>query len=156
MYAGPPTSSRSPERPSSSFNVTKSIASPRSTSLTILSKMRRCASRKKSAESITSAARLKASLCSRIAPSTDRSASRLCGRVRSATAVSGIGVVGREQCSRKEKRPEKKISGRAITDDERLLAFGADFDFQADDDVAMELDRHGVVAQLLDRIVHLD
>ena len=38
------------------------------------------------------AARLKASLCSRIAPSTDRSASRLCGSVRSATAV-GIAVV---------------------------------------------------------------
>jgi hypothetical protein len=34
------------ERPSSSFSVTRSIASPRSTSLTILSKMRRCASRK--------------------------------------------------------------------------------------------------------------
>ena len=40
--------------------------------------------------SITSAARLKASLFSRIAPSTERSASRLCGSVRSATARSGI------------------------------------------------------------------
>src|SRR5262245_49846792 len=75
----------SPERPSSSLRVTRSMALPRSTSLTILSKMRRCASRKKSAESMTSAARLKASLCRRIAPRTERSASRLCGSVRSAT-----------------------------------------------------------------------
>jgi len=44
----PPTSSRSPDRPSSSFRVTRSIASLRSASLTILSKMRRWASRKKS------------------------------------------------------------------------------------------------------------
>src|SRR5437867_8261713 len=90
MYAGPPTSSSSLDRPNSSLSVTRSIASPRSESLTILSKMRRCASRKKSAESITSAARLKASLWRRIAPRTERSASRLCGSVRSATAVSAI------------------------------------------------------------------
>jgi hypothetical protein len=67
------------------------MASPRSESFTILSKIRRWASRKKSVESITSATTLKASLCRRIAPSTDRSASRLCGSVRSATA-SGIGA----------------------------------------------------------------
>src|SRR3981189_2487017 len=85
------------------------MASPRSTSFTILSKMRRCASRKKSAESITSAARLNASLWRRIAPSTDRSASRLCGSVRSATAVSGISVGrGRQRVYPKRKRPEKK------------------------------------------------
>src|SRR5947209_7662061 len=64
------------------------MAAPRSESATILSKMRRWASRKKSRASITSAARLNASLCSRIAPRTDRSASRLCGSVRSATIVS--------------------------------------------------------------------
>src|SRR5688572_21612510 len=42
---------------------------------------------------MTCAARLNASLWTRIAPSTDRSASRLCGSVRSAarTAVSAIG-----------------------------------------------------------------
>src|SRR6476620_10776781 len=97
MYAGPPTSSISPARPSSSFSVTRSIASPRSTSLTILSKMRRCASRKKSAASMTSAAMLNASLWRRIAPRTERSASRLCGSVRSATpsAISGaLGALG--------------------------------------------------------------
>ena len=45
MYAGPPTSSISPPRESSSFSVMKSIASPRSLSVTMRSKMRRCASR---------------------------------------------------------------------------------------------------------------
>src|SRR5262245_39532451 len=52
--------------------------------------MRRWASQKKSPASMTSAARLNASLCSRIAPSTERSASRLCGSVRSATALSAM------------------------------------------------------------------
>src|SRR6476619_6874987 len=56
--------------------------------------MRRCASRKKSRESISSAAWLNASLWIRIAPSTDFSASRLCGSVRSAGAVAVSGIAG--------------------------------------------------------------
>src|SRR3954470_15414939 len=153
MYAGPPTSSRSPERPSSSLSVTRSIASLRSDSLTILSKMRRCASRKKSAESMTSAARLKASLCRRIAPSTERSASRLCGRVRSGAATSGIGG-GTESVA------EKRTAGATIapaeprtSNDERLFSFCADLDLQRHRDVAVQLERHRVVAELLDRLL---
>src|SRR5437879_4103277 len=112
MYAGPPTSSSWPDRPSSSFKVTRSIASPRSASFTILSKMRWCAWRKKSIESITSAARLNASLCSRMAPRTDRSASRLCGSVRSATATSAIG-------KRSERESECTAKKRGTANDER-------------------------------------
>src|SRR5207253_8911095 len=74
--------------------------------------MRRCASRKKSCESITSAARLNASLCSRMAPRTDRSASRLCGSVRSATATSAIG-------KRSERESECTAKKRGTANDER-------------------------------------
>ena len=74
-------------------SVTKSMGSLRSLSATMLLKMRRCASRKKSRASMSSAAWLKASLWIRIAPRTDFSASRLCGSVRSA-ATSGIGGIG--------------------------------------------------------------
>ena len=76
-------------RDSSSLSVMKSIGSLRSLSATMLLKMRRWASRKKSRASISSAAWLNASLWIRIAPSTDFSASRLWGSVRSA-ATSGI------------------------------------------------------------------
>ena len=72
-----------PTRVSSSLSVTRSTGSLRSVSPTIFSKMRRCASRKKSLASMTSAAWLNAWLLMRIAPSTHFSASRLCGRVRS-------------------------------------------------------------------------
>src|SRR6266851_6508894 len=100
--------------------------------------MRRCASRKKSPESMTSAARLNASLCRRIAPSTDRSASRLCGRVRSATAVSGMA-----------RGSEKFLTFLSAG------SFSHDADLEVRRDVAMELHRNGVVAELLDRLREL-
>ena len=84
------------------------MALRRSTRSVIRSKMRRCASRKKAFDVTMAIAVLNASLSIRIAPSTDRSASRLCGSVRSgaATAVSaidgagsgsGIGIIGTEE-----------------------------------------------------------
>src|SRR3970040_936528 len=61
---------------------------------------------------MTSAAKLKASLWTKIAPSTERSASRLCGSVRSAvaTAVSAMNemeTVGAktEECNRNARSP---------------------------------------------------
>jgi hypothetical protein len=59
--------------------------------------MRRCASRKKSRESISSAAWLNASFWIRIAPSTDFSASRLCGSVRSGAAATVSGMAGTKE-----------------------------------------------------------
>src|SRR5437870_2265363 len=183
MYAGPPTSSSWPDRPSSSFKVTRSIASPRSASFTILSKMRWCAWRKKSIESITSAARLNASLCSRMAPRTDRSASRLCGSVRSATATSAIGKRSEREseCTAKKgerrttnsgtkknpepgNRPTPSSSLRTSASYFRLLllrrvlrfAFGDDFHFHVSHDVAVQFDRHVELAQFLDRFLQHD
>src|ERR1700680_3753064 len=109
------------------------MASPRSASLTILSKMRRCASRKKSCESITSAARLNASLWSRMAPRTDRSASRLWGSVRSATASA-------------MKEPRVLRFPGALRDPPHLPGAG---------DLAVQLDRDVDVADLLDRFGQL-
>src|SRR5690348_16785982 len=111
------------------------MALPRSESATILSEIRRCASLKKSPPSITSAARLNASLWSRIAPSTERSASRLCGSVRSETATSGIdrwsfwgdeSVAGGAGGAKRKGAPPSDLTrgGRFLR-----LAFGGDFHF---------------------------
>src|SRR5438094_70321 len=153
IYAGPPTSSRSPERPSSSLRVTRSIASPRSTSFTILSKMRRCASRKKSCESITSAARLNASLWSRIAPRTDRSASRLCGSVRSTTA-SGIRKLKKLKGKRqKEKGRRHCLYFCLFTFAFSLLtALGHDAHLDVRRDIGVQSDRNVEVAEPFDRL----
>src|SRR5262245_55045457 len=108
------------------------MAWPRSESATILSKIRRCASRKKSSASIISAARLNASLCSRIAPSTERSASRLCGSVRSATATSAM--------------LRLRLLG---------LAFGRHDQLDRGGDVALQTDRDAELAGPLDRFLQL-
>src|SRR5262245_30025423 len=109
--------------------------------------MRRCASRKKSPESITSAARLKASLWRRIAPRTERSASRLCGSVRSATP-SGM------RCSAEPSGPPTKASLKARTTFRQLpLRLGAFRDHLHGHryrDFAMQLHRHLQLAHLLD------
>src|SRR6187399_1540398 len=161
------------------------MASPRSDSLTILSKMRRWASRKKSPASMTSAARLNASLCRRMASRTERSASRLCGSVRSATAVSAMSELGRWNSNASEVRTDgnvleeerRKIKTRIPTEVEirvlgirpnRTLAllgcrrgrrsrcsggtFGNDLYLDGCGHVAMQLDRHIHLAELLDRI----
>src|SRR2546428_1180571 len=147
IYAGPPTSSRSPERPSSSLRVTRSIASPRSTSFTILSKMRRCASRKKSFESVTSAARLNASWWSRIATRTDRSASRLCGSVHSATA-SGILKIGRV----KTKKAPPSSFGLLPFAFLLLSAFSDDAHLDMRRAIGVQSDRNVEVAKPFDRL----
>src|SRR5262249_14949349 len=156
MYAGPPTSSSSPERFSSSLSVTRSIASPRSASFTILSKMRRCASRKKSWASMTSAARVKASLWSRIAPRTERSASRLCGSGRSVVATSGIHQEKSAECTKKFgvwALPKLRIDCNRVL----LLfrAFGDDAYLDGGGHVAVQLHRHFELAELLDRLLEL-
>src|SRR2546426_8914926 len=158
IYAGPPTSSRSPERPSSSLRVTRSMASPRSASFTILSKIRRCASRKKSWESITSAARLNASLWSRIAPRTDRSASRLCGSVRSATA-SGIRKLKKVK-RKKAKGKRTKALPLLLPSHYCLLTFafllltalGHDAHLDVRRDIGVQSDRHVELAEPFDRL----
>src|SRR3954471_10612879 len=157
LVAGPPISSSSPDRPSSSFSVTRSIASPRSASLTIRSKIRRCASRKKSAESIISAARLKASLCSRIAPSTERSASRLCGSVRSIATTFIRSGAGKAECTKnvgvwalpKLRREFQFRNSRRLL---LLAAFGDDLHLHVRRHVAMQLHRHFELTDLLDRL----
>ena len=63
---------------------------------------------------MTSAARLNASLWSRIAPRTERSASRLCGSVRSATATSGIGH--RRGAGKLERQREKFRTNDVMTE----------------------------------------
>src|SRR3954467_8439218 len=135
------------------------MASLRSASLTILSKMRRCASRKKSFESMTSAAMLKASLCRRIAPRTERSASRLCGSVRSATAVGGIrgGDDDGRSGSGALAKPPIPVSRLRIPNPESLLlgAFGDDAHLQIDRDLAVQLHRHVVLANPFDRFGEL-
>src|SRR6185295_4970819 len=119
------------------------------------SKIRRWASRKKSCESMTSAARLNASLCSRIAPSTERSASRLCGSVRSAVALLDM-KDGKRQSVAEEVR-KKKEEGRNLPPSSffllpssfflpRPLALGYDADLDRRGDVAMQLHRHVHVA----------
>src|SRR5688500_6720195 len=122
------------------------MASPRSLSATILSKMRRWASRKKSRESISYAAWLNASLGTRIAPSTDFSASRLCGSVRSGAAVSGLG--GMMNCKRKA-GGRKACSGHPPLEEYSMLApqalaldlVGNDLHPHLRGDAALELDR---------------
>src|SRR5215467_5732619 len=156
MYAGPPTSSSSPERLNSSLSVTRSIASLRSESFTMRSKIRRCASRKKSPESMTSAARLNASLWSRMAPRTERSASRLCGSVRSEIVVSGI--AGRTQVTTDNSQVTSRNLQSSVATCELLLtfsAFGNHPNLDVRDDLAAQPERHVVLAQLLDRFGEL-
>ena len=80
--------------------------------------MRRCASRKKSRESISSAAWLNASLWIRIAPSTDFSASRLCGSARSGVAGASSFWHG---------AGERRIRSRTIR--RRMRSRGSDVEF---------------------------
>src|SRR5262245_28626486 len=106
------------------------------------SKMRRCASRKKSRASISSAAWLNASLWIRIAPSTDFSASRLWGRMRSA-ATSGIGS------DRAASIPRRSIA-------RSLALFGNDLDLHLRDHFPMDLHGNRELAQRLDGLVQLN
>src|SRR5436190_6833318 len=73
---------------------------------------------------------LNASLWSRIAPRTDRSASRLCGSVRSDASVSGMELLCRG-------------------------AFRDDFHFHRRDHIAVKLERDVERAELLDRLCQL-
>ena len=96
----------------------------------------RCASRKKSRESISSAAALNASLCMRMAPRTDFSASRLCGSARSGLATASA-MLRRGVYTR------------------RSAHFGhRDLDLRGH--VAMNLDRHHDFAELFQRFRELD
>src|SRR5438552_6121292 len=130
---------------------------------------------------MTSAARLKASLWRRIAPSTDRSASRLCGSVRWATAASGIPVgagpgmsvdqklesLKREVSPRRTRRTGeillpsgvdlrvlRVLRGKSLRS-VLLLPFGNHPNLDVGRDVAVQLDGHGVLAHFLDRVVQL-
>src|SRR6266571_80511 len=89
-YGAPPAASRSPRRCNSSVSVTRSMACWLSPSAIICVKTRRCWSRKKSSARRFSIAAFSALLSSRIAPRTDRSASRLFGSGFSRVASAGI------------------------------------------------------------------
>src|SRR6266513_1823507 len=90
-YGAPPEASRSPLRLSSSVRVTRSMACCPSPSAIICVKTRRCWSKKKSSGRRCSIARFSALLSSKIAPRTERSASRLFGKGFSSVASTGIG-----------------------------------------------------------------
>src|SRR5690606_35754638 len=101
-------------------SVIRSIGRLRSDRPIILSKIRRCASRKKSSALMTSVAWLKAWLLTRTAPRTPFSASRLCGRVRSmeATRLRGYKAARLQGCEATRLRGEarrgnRKENGRA-------------------------------------------
>src|SRR4026209_241004 len=116
---------------------------------------------------MTCAAVLKASLWTRIAPSTERSASRLCGSVRSAVAiVSGIAMwETRKERSLAENRksqtpnPKPQIKKFVSWDLElgiwdlplSALAFLDDLHLQWRRHGAMQLQRHVVLTDRLDR-----
>src|SRR5271165_1636275 len=89
-YGAPPEASRSPRRCNSSVRVIRSMACWVSPSAIICVKTRRCWSRKKSSARRFSMAAFSALLSSRIAPSTERSASRLLGRGFSRVVSTGI------------------------------------------------------------------
>src|SRR5438309_5607314 len=91
-YGAPPEASRSPLRLSSSVRVTRSMACCPSPSAIICVKTRRCWSRKKSSGRRCSIARFSALLSSKIAPRTERSASRLFGKGFSSVASTGMEV----------------------------------------------------------------
>ncbi len=91
-YGAPPEASRSPLRFSSSVSVTKSMACCTSPSAIICVNTRRCWSRKKSSGRKCSIAGFSAWLSSRIAPRTERSASRLFGKGFSSDVSTGIQV----------------------------------------------------------------
>src|SRR5216684_1135745 len=89
-YGAPPAASKSPRRCNSSVKVTRSIACWLSPSEIICVKTRRCWSRKKSSGRRFSIATFSALLSSRIAPSTERSASRLFGSGFSRVGSTGM------------------------------------------------------------------
>src|SRR5690348_16212862 len=151
MYAGPPTDSSSFDRVSSSLSVTRSTGWLRSLRPIIFSKMRRCASRKKSPASMTSAAWLKAWLLIRIAPITHFSASRLCGRVRSMGKKTPINLEGRRQ---KREVPHFSLlsSHFSLVNEPIPLLRRHDRHLQVRGDVAVELDGHVVLAERLERV----
>src|SRR6266478_4409466 len=91
-YGAPPEASRSPLRCISSVSVTKSMACCTSPSAIICVNTRRCWSRKKSSGRKCSIAGFSAWLSSRIAPRTERSASRLFGKGFSSDVSTGIQV----------------------------------------------------------------
>src|SRR6476660_7149688 len=138
------------------------MASPRSLSATILLKMRRCASRKKSCASISSAAWLNASLWIRMAPSTDFSASRLCGSVRSgAVAVSVSAMGGRDEDKAKRRERRQPSTPYFFRDRDQRAATGLralrdDPDAQLRGDVAVDLHRDRRLAERLERLGHRD
>src|SRR5829696_8093463 len=80
----------------------------------------------------------------RMAPSTDFSASRLCGSVRAGAASSAKGLW------KKKGRPAKVRGARSVTE-RRLFFLGDDADFDLRGDVAMNLHRHGHLAKCFDR-----
>src|SRR5438552_7892429 len=143
----------------------KSMALPRSLSCTIFSKMRRWASRKKSRGFRTSAAELNASLWIRIAPRTERSASRLCGRARS-MATSGMSRLQASDFRRQaayditREKPEawsQKPAACLLCLGRRLrLAFRHHLHRQLNDHFAVQLHRHRVLAELLDGLAQTD
>src|SRR6266436_9597469 len=89
-YGAPPEASRSPLRFSSSVNVTRSMACCTSPSAIICVNTRRCWSRKKSSGRRCSIAGFSAWLSSKIAPRTERSASRLFGSGFSRVVSTGM------------------------------------------------------------------
>src|SRR5712692_9548675 len=91
-YGAPPEASRSPLRFSSSVRVTKSMACCTSPSAIICANTRRCWSRKKSSGRRCSMAGFSALLSNKIAPRTERSASRLFGNGFSSVASAGISI----------------------------------------------------------------
>src|SRR5262245_11510499 len=122
--------------------------------------MRRCASRKNAFESIIAAAMLKVSLSIRIAPSTDRSASRLCGSVRCcAVAVAVSGAMLRKQNYTLAKRNAGPFSDPAwkfFSSVVRPLGFLDDRDLQLRRHVAMQFHRNVRFTERTDRVRQQD
>src|SRR6266581_420468 len=120
-YGAPPAASRSPRRCNSSVSVTRSMACWLSPSAIICVKTRRCWSRKKSSARRFSIAAFSAWLSSRIAPSTDRSASRLFGNGFSNVASAGI--------SAQKAGPSQFAFSSLLNHNLRVLASVGDFYF---------------------------
>src|SRR5262245_48557727 len=127
--------------------------------------MRRCASRKKSRESISSAAWLNASLWIRIAPSTDFSASRLCGRVRSGAAATVSGMSGEMNVTSRRRAAHAEKKGVAASTRRTPSVVrpcgrsdGLRYDFHAElgRHVAMNLHGDGRLAERLERVGQRD
>src|SRR5580765_1927185 len=155
------------------------MASLRSPRAIIFAKMRRCASRKKSFGPTSSTAKLNASLWIRIAPRTERSASRLCGSARSAGAtVSGMAGKGgmlTRTTSDERRMTNESDEQRTLNSRQRVLRslFVAsarhsspvarrlsvlldDGDLQLRGHVAVQLDRDRRLAERLQRLGQVD